>query len=69
MKISIVIPVSKKMKNGDYFLKRCLKSIKSQTFKDYEIVMTEKGNASHNTNEGIKQAKGDYIKILHRQTH
>ena len=31
--------------------------------------MTNKGNASENTNLGIKQAKGDYIKIIHQDDY
>ena len=69
MKISIVIPVYDKMKNGDFFLERCLDSIKSQTYTDYEIIMTHEGNSPHNTNLGMKQAKGDLIKILHQDDY
>lgn len=67
--ISIVIPVYDKMKNGDFFLNRCIKSIKSQRYTDYEIVTTHKGNSPHNTNLGIKKAKGDLIKILHQDDY
>lgn len=67
--ISIVIPVYDKMVNGDFFLKRCLESIKSQTYTDYEIIMTHEGNCAHNTNLGMKQAKGDLIKILHQDDY
>jgi hypothetical protein len=67
--ISIVIPVYDKMKDGDFFLNRCLDSIKYQTYTDYEIVMTHEGNSPHNTNLGIKQAKGDLIKILHQDDY
>lgn len=62
--ISIVIPVYD-MKNKDFFLNRCLESIRTQTYQDYEIVIVEKGlGMAGNTNEGIRQAKGDLIKIL-----
>lgn len=57
------------MWNYKFFLDRCLESIKMQTFKDYEIIMTNKGNASENTNSGIKQAKGDYIKFMHQDDY
>ena len=67
--ISIVIPVYDKMKDGDFFLNRCLDSIKSQTYTDYEIVMTHEGNSPHNTNLGMKQAEGDLIKILHQDDY
>ena len=62
--ISIAIPYYSKMKDADFFMKRCLKSIENQSYKDYEIVITEEGSASHNTNEAIKKSKGDLIKIL-----
>lgn len=62
-KISIVIPTHD-MKNKDFFLERALASIRSQTFQDYEIVITNKGSMPVNTNSGIKQAEGDLIKIL-----
>lgn len=62
-KISICIPIYE-MKNKNYFLKRCLSSIFSQTFQDFEIVITEKGGMATNTNAAIMQAKGEYIKIL-----
>ena len=64
-KISIAIPVYN-MENKDFFLKRCLDSIKSQTFHDYEIVITEKeGGMAINTNEAIRNCKGKFIKILY----
>lgn len=63
-KLSIAIPVYD-MKNRDYFLGRCLDSIKMQSFKDYEIVITENGKGmAGNTNEAIKQSKGELVKIL-----
>jgi hypothetical protein len=67
--ISIVIPVYDNMVNGEFFLNRCLESIKSQTYKDYEIVMTHEGNSAHNTNLGMKQAQGNLIKILHQDDY
>lgn len=61
--ISILIPYYKTDKSEAY-LARCIASIKEQTFTDYEVVISEKGKASHNTNEGVKQCKGEIIKIL-----
>lgn len=61
--ISIVVPVHN-MRDRDFFLKRALDSIESQTFKDYEIVITEAGQMAENVNAGIKRAKGDIVKIL-----
>ena len=62
--ISVCIPIHN-MKNKDFFLKRALDSIKKQTYKDYEIVITEDGKMAENTNSAIKKAKGDIIKILY----
>lgn len=67
--ISIVIPYYSKMVNAEYFLKRCIDSIMCQTYKDYEIILTEYGIATANTNAGIKRAKGELIKILHQDDY
>lgn len=64
MKISIAIPIYN-MRDRDFFLKRCLDSIYQQTFKDFEIVITEKGQMAENTNAAIRASKGDLIKILY----
>lgn len=61
--ISIVIPYYK-MQNHEFYLNRCLDSIRSQTYQDYEIVISDNGKAAENTNKGIKEANGEYIKIL-----
>lgn len=63
-KISIVIPYHD-MENAEFFLKRNIDSIMSQTFKDYEIVLTKDGKMAENTNSGIKRARGELIKILY----
>lgn len=63
-KVSILIPVHD-MEEGAFFLWRNINSIMSQTFQDYEIVITkEPGTAAHNINAGIKKCKGEIIKIL-----
>jgi hypothetical protein len=62
--ISLAIPVYD-MPNKDFYLSRCLASIKAQTFTDYEIVITEAGKMAENTNAAIKASKGDLIKILY----
>lgn len=61
--ISIVIPIHN-MKNKDFFLDRCLASVREQSYQDYEIIITEKGKMAENTNSGIREAKGELIKIL-----
>jgi glycosyltransferase involved in cell wall biosynthesis len=63
--ISLAIPVYE-MPNKDFFLERCLNSIRSQSYQDFEIVITENGKGmASNTNEAIRQSKGDLIKILY----
>ena len=62
-KISIVVPYHD-MKNAEFFLKRNIDSIMSQTFKEYEIILTKEGKMAENTNAGIKKARGELIKIL-----
>lgn len=63
--ISIAIPYYKGMKDAEFFLERCLNSIREQTYQDYEIVVTEAGKMAENTNAAIKQSTGDLIKILY----
>src|SRR3990167_8201229 len=63
-KVSIVLPIHN-MKNGAFFLWRCINSIMEQTFKNYEIVITKEGSMPVNTNAGIKKARGELIKILY----
>lgn len=63
-KVSIVVPVHD-MRNRDFFLKRCLDSIESQTFKEFEVIMPENGKGmAPNINEGIFEAKGEIVKFL-----
>lgn len=62
--ISIAIPVYD-MPNKEFFLNRCLKSVREQSYQNFEIVITEKGKMAENTNEAIKASKGDIIKILY----
>ena len=61
-KISIIIPTAEC--EGKKFLPRCLNSIKSQTYANYETIVVEEGKVAYNMNCGIKKATGDIIKIL-----
>lgn len=62
--ISIVIPTHD-IPEREFFLNRALDSIRTQTYQDYEIVITKTGKGmAANINAGIKQAKGDIIKFL-----
>lgn len=69
MKLSIVIPIYEGMLNGHAFLGRALDSLHSQTFQDFEIVITKEGRMAENTNAGIKKAKGEIIKILYQDDY
>ncbi len=62
-KVSIIIPISD-MENGAFFLWRNINSIMSQTFKDYEIVITKEGRACENKNAAMRKARGELIKFL-----
>lgn len=61
--ISIIVPFYE-MKEHEYFLSQCLESIEIQSYKDYEILVIRDGSAAENINKGIRQAKGDIIKVL-----
>ena len=64
--ISIVIPTHD-IPERDFFFSRLIKSIATQTYKDYEIVTQnddEKRGMAHNTNECIKRCKGELIKVM-----
>ena len=64
--ISVAIPYHAGMKDADYFIDRCIKSVENQKYVDYEIVVTDNPNGwSANHNEAIKKCKGDIIKFLH----
>lgn len=62
-RFSIVIPIHA-MQNWEFYLKRCLDSVYSQTYKDYEIIITVDGKYAENHNSGIRKARGELIKFL-----
>lgn len=92
IKISICIPVWEYYGEGVFFLKKNLESIKNQTYKNFNVVISDHssddkieslcnsfkdmfeiiyvkninkiGNSPSNTNNAIKNAYGDIIKIL-----
>lgn len=63
-KLSIVIPIHN-MKGGSEFLWKTINILTEQSFQDFEIVITKKGTMPENTNEGIRRARGELIKILY----
>ncbi len=88
VKLTVALPTHG-MEDRQYFFKRCLNSLWSQTFQDFEIVVTDNSDdniiedickhystgiryfrnprkgMAQNTNEAIKQSKGELIKILY----
>lgn len=62
-RISICVPTHDIPERG-FFMNRLMSSLESQTFQDFEVVITEEGKMAHNTNEAIKRANGEIVKIL-----
>jgi glycosyltransferase involved in cell wall biosynthesis len=61
MKVSIIIPFNK---NRGY-LSEAIKSVEQQTYKDYEIILSESDNTvGYNFNKGLYKAKGELICFL-----
>ena len=71
-KFSIIVPVY----NTEKYLKRCLDSIKSQTFKDYEVIIVNDGSTDNSSdiiskypykvinqdNQGLSMARNNGVK-------
>lgn len=53
------------MENKDFFMERLMNSLDQQTFKNFEVIVTEDGKMAENTNSAIKKATGDIIKLLY----
>jgi len=61
MKVSLIIPYNK----DRGWLDLAIQSVYDQTYKDVELIISQSDNGvSYNLNEGIKKAKGDFIKYL-----
>lgn len=63
-RISIVVPFHW-MENWSFFLERCLKSIESQSFTDYEVILVKHSTMPVTSNRAIESAEGELIKILY----
>lgn len=63
MKLSLCIPIHQ-TKDTARFLTRMMKSIEEQTFKDFEILITDEGNFARNHNAAIIKAKGEIVQML-----
>lgn len=62
-RISIAIPIHQTPKTALY-LSRLLRSIEIQTFKDYEIIITDEGPMAHNHNAAILKSKGELVQMM-----
>ena len=59
--VSIIIPTLDRNES----LERCLQSIRSQTFQDFEVILvTEEGKLTELRNEGARRAKGDILVFI-----
>jgi len=58
IKISIVIPVYEQKGLGLSFLKRNLEKIKTQTFKNYEVIVSD--NSSYFASDGMRSLCSQY---------
>lgn len=63
-KVSICIPIHN-MKDGAFFLWRSIRALTKQSFKDYELIIVQEGEMAHNTNAGIRRARGEIVKIIY----
>lgn len=63
-KVSIIVPFHW-APGWERLLERCLKSIETQTFTDYEIILLKYGRAAETQNRLMQVAQGELIKILH----
>ncbi len=62
-KISVCIPYHSTDKTA-FFLSRLLKSLHEQTFRDFEVVLTNEGNFARNHNAAIIKSKGEIIQMM-----
>lgn len=63
-RISVVIPFHW-MDHWRGYLPRCLRSIESQTFKNYELILMKVGSMPITSNRVMEAAHGELVKILY----
>jgi glycosyltransferase involved in cell wall biosynthesis len=63
MKVSIIIP----MYNEQYYISRCLESLKIQTYKDFEIILIDDWSTDNTINEAEKFLKNFNLTILNQK--
>lgn len=63
--VSVCVPVHE-MKDKDFFLKRLITSLREQSYTNWELVISKNPGTTmaFNTNDAIKKANGDIVKIL-----
>lgn len=59
--ISILIPT---YKPEDRYFREMLRSVKSQSYRNFELLLGAGGGISENTNAALEEASGDYIALL-----
>ena len=59
--ISILVPVYRPIESH---FRQMLRSVKAQTYDNYELILAEGGGISDNTNAALSEAKGEYIALL-----
>lgn len=63
--VSLAIPIHN-MERSAFFLARLFDSLQWQTFKDYEIVISqESGTMAYNSNCAIQRCRGEIVKVLY----
>ena len=59
--ISVIVPY----KEDRGYLKRCIASIKAQSYTDFELIESKSdGTLPENFNNGLRQAKGEFVKMV-----
>ena len=59
--ISVIVPY----KEDRGFLTQCLNSIKAQTYLDFELIESQgRGTLPENFNNGLRKARGEFIKMV-----
>ena len=63
-KLSIIIPVY----NVKGFIDRCVQSVLSQTFRDYELILIDDGSSDGSAEKCDKYERKDYrVRVIHQQ--
>ena len=62
-KFSIIVPVY----NVEPYIKKCLDSVSSQTFKDYEVIIVDDGSKD-NSGKIVDEyaAQNEHFKVIHQ---